>query len=115
MGRISTRKLQTDLSQDKIREVSGEDLGAGGHKSAGSGHGLDINVASSAKLICRTAVDSGDSNIEYVGEALPGTLTSASEWRILRVDSTSGTVTAYADGDIQFDNIWDNRESLSYS
>ena len=60
--------------------------------------------------------DSGDSNITYLGEAVPGTATSAASWRIQRYQK-SGTaiITTTADGDGSFDNIWDNRESLSYS
>src|SRR3990167_3285847 len=61
------------------------------------------------------AVDSIDSNIQYVGKAIPGTLTSVNSWRIMRVNSTSGTVVTWADGNTLFDNIFDNRESLSYS
>jgi hypothetical protein len=58
--------------------------------------------------------DNADGN-SYYGDALPGTATSAAAWSIQRV-STSGTVvtTVYADGDANYDNIWDNRTSLTY-
>jgi len=61
------------------------------------------------------ATDSGDANIEYIGKAVPGTATSAASWQIRKLDSTTGTVMTWADGNNDFDNIWDNRESLSYS
>ncbi len=48
----------------------------------------------------------------YVGEAVPGTSTSSANWRIRRVADTS---VLYADGNSNFDNVWDNRTSLSYS
>jgi hypothetical protein len=56
----------------------------------------------------------------YVGEALPGTLTSEAKWRIQFVDFTkSGSLEdisiTWADGNALFDNIWDNRLGLSYS
>ena len=52
----------------------------------------------------------------YIGEAQPGELTSAASWRIKRVVFTGDdSSTKYADGDVNFDNIWDNRASLSYS
>lgn len=47
----------------------------------------------------------------YVGEALPNTATSSASWRIKRVSDTS---VLYADGNSNFDNIWDNRASYSY-
>jgi len=60
-------------------------------------------------------IDSGDSNIEYVGTAAIGSATSAAVWKIKRINYTTGTVIEYADGDESFNNIFDNRESLSYS
>ncbi len=54
-------------------------------------------------------------DIDYVGEASTGTATSGALWRIKRVDSTTGTVIQWADGNSNFDNVWDNRASLSYS
>src|SRR3990167_7263596 len=54
----------------------------------------------------------------YQGWAQPGTLTSASSWRIRKiVDTGSPTDTAitFADGNRNFDNIWNNRLALSYS
>lgn len=54
----------------------------------------------------------------YRGWASPGTATSAASWRITRIVS-SGTPADYsitfADGNRNFDNVWDNRASLSYS
>jgi len=63
-----------------------------------------------------TIVDTGSSPTEYYGFAVPGTATSAASWRIQR-KSVSGSVTSYlyADGDADYDNIWDNRAALSYS
>ena len=61
-------------------------------------------------------VDEADATTIYVGEATPGTATSAASWRVKRVDSSSITAEIlYADGNDSFDNIWDNRASLSYS
>jgi len=66
------------------------------------------------KFTIRLATDSGDSNIEYLGEAAIGTATSAASWRIKEIDSTSGTVIQWA-GTGVFDQVWDNRESLTYT
>jgi hypothetical protein len=54
-------------------------------------------------------------DIDYVGEAAVGTVTSAALWRIKRVDNTSGVIILWADGNASFDNIWNNYASLSYS
>ena len=55
--------------------------------------------------------------VTYRGDATPGTLTSASAWRIQRmtVQSDGDTEVLFADGNDNYDNIWDNRLSLSYS
>lgn len=68
-----------------------------------------------APTAVRVAEKSGDTNITYVGDAKVGTASSAAEWRIMEIDETSGTVITWADGDEKYDNIWDNRESLTYS
>lgn len=57
----------------------------------------------------------------YVGDALPGTATSSATWRIKRITFTvdgsgnTDSVTEWADGNSNRDNIWDNRAALSYS
>lgn len=63
-----------------------------------------------------TAIDEVDASTTYLGFAKIGTATSTAAWQILRIQKT-GTVTLiqYADGDTRFNNIWDNRASLSYS
>jgi len=58
--------------------------------------------------------DTGSST--YIGEAFPGTPTSSALWRIKRVVETGpDSEITWADGNSDFDNIWDNRLSLSYS
>lgn len=55
--------------------------------------------------------------VTYRGDALPGTTTATAAWRVTRLSlSSDGDIEIlYADGDDAFDNIWDNRLSLSYS
>ncbi len=55
--------------------------------------------------------------VTYRGDAVPGTATSASLWRVQRMtmQSDGDTEIVFADGDDNFDNIYDNRLSLSYS
>lgn len=63
-----------------------------------------------------TRIDEVSTSVSYIGWAVPGTLDAAATWRIMRMTLT-GTVTAieWADGDEDFDNIWDDRASLTYS
>lgn len=60
-----------------------------------------------------TRLDEGVTYV-YVGKAVPGTLNSSPSWQIIRytADFSEGI---YADGNDSFDNIWDNRSSLSYA
>ena len=54
---------------------------------------------------------------EYIGLAKPGTATSAASWQIKKLVYSGSLVTEilFADGDTNFDNVWDDRTSLSYS
>jgi hypothetical protein len=53
----------------------------------------------------------------YKGEADPGSSESSAVWRIrhIVIGNDDDVTTNWADGDSQFDNIWANRASLSYS
>lgn len=53
-------------------------------------------------------------DVDYVGEAAIGTATSAASWRVKKVDSATGIIIQWA-GTGVFDQVWDNRASLSYS
>lgn len=61
-------------------------------------------------------IDEVSTSITYVGEAATGSSTSGALWRVKRI-TTSGVITTieWADGNGNFDNIWNNRASLSYS
>lgn len=55
-------------------------------------------------------------SIIYIGYGRPAAATNEASWRVLRMNTTgSETVVQFADGDDKFDNVWDNRASLSYS
>jgi len=61
-------------------------------------------------------IDDASSTVSYYGWAQIGSATSSAVWRIMK-KTISSTITTYtwADGNTSFDNIWDNRASLSYS
>ena len=54
-------------------------------------------------------------NMTYIWEAVIWTATSSALWRIKRLDETTGLAVGWADSNANFDNIWDNRVSLTYS
>jgi len=52
----------------------------------------------------------------YLGYADAGSLTSASVWAIKKIDEITNDVSiTWADGNTNFDNIWDNRLTLTYA
>lgn len=54
-------------------------------------------------------------NIVYVGKTAVGKAgTDTAAWQISKIDITSGVIIEWADGDDLFDNIWDNRTTLTY-
>lgn len=61
------------------------------------------------------AKNSSDPNILYVGTSSPGTATSVASWKIFKVDTTSGASLTRANGNSNYNNILDDRESLNYS
>jgi len=55
-------------------------------------------------------------NTTYIGYAEPGTVTSAPTWAVKRIIESGQDVSiTWANGDFNFDNIWDNRLTLIYS
>lgn len=60
-------------------------------------------------------LDQVDADTLYIGEAAIGSSEANPVWRI-RKFITAGTVSSiyWADGNLAFDNIWDNRTSLTY-
>ncbi len=75
---------------------------------------LVTTTTSSPKRV--TAIDEVDASTTYLGFAKLGVATSEAKWQVLRIQKT-GTVTLiqYADGDTRFNNVWDDRASLTYS
>lgn len=74
-----------------------------------------LNRLSPAFDIARIDVASG--TVTYVGKAPPTTPTSVPQWKIIRLTSTSGgnLTLEYAGGAAKYNQVWDNRASLSYS
>ena len=59
--------------------------------------------------------DGASAPILYLGEAAAGSATSAAAWRIAKIDTTTQVAITWADGNTNFDNVWNDRAGLSYS
>lgn len=67
-----------------------------------------------------TRTDEQVAGTTYVGVASPGTATNVARWKISRVVVVSGgppntTTVTWADGNNLYDNVWDDRATLTYS
>ena len=60
---------------------------------------------------------SADGLTIYKGEAAVGSAESAAAWRIrkLTLNAESDVTEVWADGDANFDNVWDDRLTIIYS
>lgn len=62
-------------------------------------HGLSIRID-----------DTTTPNVTYFGWAPMGSLENEEKWRIMKMDETTGvSKVLWADGDDQFNNVWNNR------
>lgn len=66
-----------------------------------------------SQMMTRIATNSGDSDITYTGMAKIGSDSAGAVWKITKYDDSVDEIAKFAGTGI-FDQIWDNRESLSY-
>lgn len=59
--------------------------------------------------------DTTTTNVTYIGKATVGTAASASSWQIKKLDETSGLIITWAEGNENYNKVWDDRASLTYS
>ena len=61
-------------------------------------------------------VDEADATTVYVGRAKPGSATASSVWAISRTKTVGAvTTTAFAGGTAEYDKVWDDRASFTYT
>lgn len=132
---FDTSKLEEKLDNANrilkklLDKPSGGGGGGGGHgtpyiTSTGAHQYVTLNPDGSIPVTAtidttnyttRIEEDSGDSNLTYIGNAVIGSAEASAVWQIKRLDATTGLVKLWADGADAFDQVWDNRESLSYT
>jgi hypothetical protein len=79
-------------------------------------YAIELTGITKAQYEIRLAYNvNGD--VQYAGYAEPGTTNSDALWRISKFFYNGSDMTGqrFADADPDFDNVWDNRESLDYS
>lgn len=82
--------------------------------SGGAGGTSKTEVHTSEPILKKLIDDTTTADVTYIGVAEPGTLTSASSWRVKKIDESSGVAITWANGGSQT-QIWDDRETLAYS
>ena len=76
----------------------------------------EVDIGLTSQYALKMAEDSvHPDTISYVGEAVAGSSHLDPVWRIKKLDTTTGTIITWADGNNNFDNIFADRESLNYS
>lgn len=128
-------KLETEAQQTnkhleehtkKLQKLIEKPMGGGGGGGNGTpyvdNNGVPKNVELDSNnnipttdVLYAAQIDSSVTNTLYVGKALPGSDTSSPIWQIAKIDTSSGLAKTWADGDSQFNNVWDDRTSLTYS
>jgi hypothetical protein len=74
----------------------------------------DILISLLDNYAVRVAVDSGVPTTTYLGQATTGSAEGSAVWQIKKIDEASGTSITWADSNTNFDNIWTNRQALTY-
>lgn len=94
---------QPNIDQEEHTHAGGTTGGAGAKRViSGDIYATEVDTTSTANMV-------------YIGKAVVGTPNTSSAWMVKRIDTSTGASINFADGDAKFDNIWDNRTSLSYS
>lgn len=75
-----------------------------------------LNAGSeSTSFAVRMLPDGTDPNFIYVGKAPIGSVGTAPVWQIKRMDTTNMLSIEWPSASAQFSQVWDDRESLSYT
>lgn len=103
------------MSSDKIKGKAPYQATDGEYREARVTEQGELVVSSTDPTIT-VRIDEVSSSLLYIGTARIGSATSSALWQVQKVTVVS-TVTSilWADGNSNYDNIWDDRASLVYS
>jgi hypothetical protein len=113
---LDARIAESNVTQHEAAlSIASSQITAGGANTGDTLVFDGTNWVTNLTQLNKEVDDVGGTTI-YIGEAVPGTATSSATWRIKRVVFTGDdSETLWADGDSNFNNVWDNRAALSYS
>lgn len=61
-------------------------------------------------------VDEASATVTYIGKAEPGSAEASAVWQIKKIEIIgTETIFTWADGNVSFDNVWNDRASLTYN
>jgi len=97
--------------QNNIGSSFDEDFGVLATEGLGY-DGVNLQRLGADNMAVKITVSGTD---KYVGLAKPGTAQATAKWQVMKIDTASGTVITWADGDSDFDNVATDLPVLSYS
>ncbi len=108
--------VKSTLNEREIHATEHDDTSEGKKVLLVDSSGTPYSAGGSATPYDVIIDEATTSSVTYIGKAVIGTATSAASWQIKRIDETVTDVVTieWADNDADFDNVWDNRGSLSY-
>ena len=75
---------------------------------------MSVSLEQRSDSLGALKLDQVTATLAYVGEATFAAPTSSALWRIRKLDTTTGVDIKWADGNSNYDNVWDDRASLTY-
>jgi hypothetical protein len=112
LNELSANSSNASSAADDRKKITKTDVG--------SKSGIDVALISGSVSVAASTLaiqtdETTTAGTTYVGKAAIGSATSAAAWQIFKIVDTGGNLAiTWADSDALFDNIWDNRASLTY-
>lgn len=111
------------ISRDGRIKVEVDKVGGNGSSRVADIRGVAVNPATSDRqdsIITAltqqyTILIDDEYPITYLGEAVPGTATSSDGWRIKKIDETTADTTIKYAGGGAFNQVWEDRSTISYA
>lgn len=73
-------------------------------------------TAGSAPTYTTRLDETSTTSVTYVGKAVVGSSEASAVWQIQKIDETGAVMSIkFADGNSSFDNVWNDRVSLTYN
>ena len=114
VNRSPTSELSADFAVERIRKkIEAMETTAAATYVTES----DVEAIVATQYALKYDQDADPPTVAYLGQAVPGSGGASAVWRIQKLTfGGDGDVTAtWADGNANFDNVWNDRASLSYS